>query len=337
MKFDKPRILVFPATYRCNARCAMCSIWKNEPAEELTIDQISKIFDDQLLANSVEFINLTGGECFLRKDLVEMVKLWVEKCPSLISIGIASNGFMTNRIVKDVERMVAAVLPSNVFLTIGFSFDGVGSVHDLVRGVKGGYDKMYATLQELKKMERMYWPKFGVGVGTNINSITIDSLDETRKFLKENGISTMYTPVVTSDLFFKNADERDSFELNEYQRSKALCFYEKLRSHGEIDSFYYKFVKNWLKFGKRAVGCPFQSSGLFIEPNGDVYPCKTFKKHKLGNLLESSFSEIWQESLMQPIYQEMTRHCGSCGCNCFIEKASFISKVKRIGYRTLLH
>lgn len=337
MIVDKPRILVFPVTYRCNAKCAMCKIWENDAGPELTIEQIREIFDDSLLSNSVEFINVTGGECFLRDDLVELIKIWVEKCPSLISIGIASNGFMTSRIVKTVERMVSAVLPSNVFLTIGFSFDGVGSVHDRVRRVPGGFERVCQTVQEMKKLERLYWPKLGVSVGTNINSISIESIQETRDFLKQRNISTTYTPVVTSDLFFNNVENRDNFELNQEQRINLLAFYEELRRCGEIDSFYYKFVQNWLRFGKRTVGCIFQTSGLFIEPNGDVYPCKTFKKLKLGNLLNSKFSDIWTESVMRPVYKEMMPHCGTCGCNCFLEKANLISKVKRKVYNTLFN
>ena len=51
-------------TYRCPMRCVMCNIWKNPTnrKEEL------KAEDLKCLPN-LKFINLTGGEPFIREDL----------------------------------------------------------------------------------------------------------------------------------------------------------------------------------------------------------------------------------------------------------------------------
>jgi hypothetical protein len=46
---DVPKILGLPVTYRCDAQCAMCSIWlKQKGAAELTLPQIDRFFAEPL-------------------------------------------------------------------------------------------------------------------------------------------------------------------------------------------------------------------------------------------------------------------------------------------------
>jgi len=335
-KLDRPRVLLFPVTYRCNAKCKMCNIWDIDPGAEISPADLDNILKDQSLANSIEFIDITGGECFLRKDLCELIRVFVNRCPNLITIDLASNGFATKRIVEAAEKMIAITLPSNIFLSIGLSFDGLGHVHDEVRGVPGGFDRMIETLEKLRCFEDLYSPKFAVGVGANINAITIDHLDDTYDYFRKHDIPASFTPVVSSDHFFQNADNKESFDLTPDMRKKAYDFFCKLKKDKYIDNFYFKFAKAWLLEGKRSVGCIFQGSGILLEPNGDVYPCMSFQKFKMGNLMETSFSEIWQQDRLEKIYQEMAGYCPRCGSDCFIEKASIKNRVKRNLYYNLL-
>ncbi len=59
----KPVDAVIAVTYRCNARCAMCGIWKSQPGPDLPPEVYRK------LPSSLRDVNLTGGEPFLRDDL----------------------------------------------------------------------------------------------------------------------------------------------------------------------------------------------------------------------------------------------------------------------------
>ena len=56
-------------TYRCNARCNMCSRYKepSRPEEEISVETIRKL-------PPMYFTNITGGEPFLREDLKEIVR-----------------------------------------------------------------------------------------------------------------------------------------------------------------------------------------------------------------------------------------------------------------------
>ena len=58
-------------TYRCNAKCYMCNTWQHpsKKSEEFTPDLVDKLPD------GLKFINITGGEPFIREDLDEIMAI----------------------------------------------------------------------------------------------------------------------------------------------------------------------------------------------------------------------------------------------------------------------
>ena len=56
-------------TYRCNAKCNMCDVWHypTKPSEEISLDVIKKLLE-------MFFVNVTGGEPFIRQDLPEIIR-----------------------------------------------------------------------------------------------------------------------------------------------------------------------------------------------------------------------------------------------------------------------
>ena len=78
-------------TYRCNARCSMCSRYKkpSRPDEEISIETIKKL-------PKMYFTNITGGEPFIRTDLKDIVRELYKKSDRIV---ISTNGLFTDRIV----------------------------------------------------------------------------------------------------------------------------------------------------------------------------------------------------------------------------------------------
>ena len=78
-------------TYRCNARCTMCSRYKapSRPEDEISVETIKKL-------PAMYFTNITGGEPFIRTDLKEIVRELYKKSDRIV---ISTNGFFTDRIV----------------------------------------------------------------------------------------------------------------------------------------------------------------------------------------------------------------------------------------------
>ena len=76
MKVFAPTDISIITTYRCPMQCKMCNIWKNPTDPRLEIQP-----EELEILPHVKFINITGGEPFIREDLDKIVEVF-RKSPS---------------------------------------------------------------------------------------------------------------------------------------------------------------------------------------------------------------------------------------------------------------
>ena len=81
-------------TYRCNAKCYMCNTWQHPTtkSQEFTPSLVDK------LPGELAFINITGGEPFLRNDIEQVIQIAITKAKRIV---ISTNGYFTDRIIKE--------------------------------------------------------------------------------------------------------------------------------------------------------------------------------------------------------------------------------------------
>ena len=141
--------LIHFVTNRCNARCAFCFYLEelNTPTDELTLAEVEKIAGQ---LGSLRGLLIGGGEPFLRKDLGDVIGVYVEQC-NVEVVQIPTNGFYTDRIITTVGRLISRFPHLN--LTISVSVDAVGEAHDVIRKVPGMFKKIQETLAALAKMK----------------------------------------------------------------------------------------------------------------------------------------------------------------------------------------
>ncbi len=132
---------VVAVTYRCDSRCNMCNIWKLPPGKQMPPDTYSFVPD------TLNDVNITGGEPFLRDDIVGLVRTIYEKAgkPRIV---ISTNGYQNRRIACAAPELMKIGRK----VGIAVSLDGIGDVHDRIRGVEGGFKKVLETLTQLKKL-----------------------------------------------------------------------------------------------------------------------------------------------------------------------------------------
>ena len=118
-----PTEMCLIVTYRCPMRCKMCNIWQQptEVSKEITVR-------DMEMLPKVKFINITGGEPFIREDLEEIVALAFRKADRVV---ISTSGWYEERIIK-----LAQIFPK---VGIRISIEGLSQVNDELRGRQGGY------------------------------------------------------------------------------------------------------------------------------------------------------------------------------------------------------
>ena len=123
-------------TYRCPMRCKMCNIWCNptQKSEEIKASDLRTL-------PKLKFINLTGGEPFIREDLEEIVEECYRHSPRIV---ISTSGWLEDKVIALAKRF------PNIGIRI--SIEGLSQKNDELRGHAGGFDKGLRTLLTLKHM-----------------------------------------------------------------------------------------------------------------------------------------------------------------------------------------
>jgi len=302
--------IVIAVTYGCNSKCKTCGIWqiKSDPSEELTLKDFSTISKARLLAKADE-ISLTGGEPFLRKDLVEIIKTLSSNSNARFSI--VSNGILKDKILSDVKEIVKNGVNS---LRIVLSLNGKSETHDEIRGVPGNYSKVMDTIDGLKK--------HGIEVSL-IFTITIENYDEISwayKLANELSIMINFFPEVNS-YKFRKINLREDF--NYKQKAEVLSQLKevyKKRKYYFFDDSVLLYI-NKMFANEQVCKCYAGLQSLFINPIGDVYPCEGFNNRRLsfGNIKEQGLDAIWRSEKAQAIREYIREgKCQPCYLACEI-------------------
>ena len=292
----KPEVASVAVTNRCNSHCIMCNMWrmsKENPEakrQELTQEEIIDIFSRPLFSELKE-LDLTGGEPQLRDDLVDitlgLAALKRSHLPRLRTIVLTSNGLMPDRVISNYHRILEGLKGSGIdFVTVA-SIDGIGAVHDKVRGTKNAFELASRTIDGLLELRDEYQNYF-IGLKTTILPVNIDSLDAILEFAKERRLFTIISPVFFTETRFRNAASKDSLELSTTDREKLLRFY---RREDLGTNYFYSRIRDFLITGRKCWSCTATYNYIFIESDGTVYPCELLSE-PLGNIREQSIEEI---------------------------------------------
>src|SRR5215204_1448941 len=121
-------------TYWCQYKCKTCNIWKRKPADELTTEEVRALVREN---PHVNWVDLTGGEIFLRPDIDDIFEAILTGWSRLAILHFPTNGFQTDRIVRSVERIARLRAAPQIVVTV--SLDGDEALNDEIRGIKGGF------------------------------------------------------------------------------------------------------------------------------------------------------------------------------------------------------
>jgi len=143
-----PSGLFFFITNICNQRCQHCfySAEMERPVTALTLPQIEKLC--RSIDGRISSVILCGGEPTIRNDLPEIAECFVDvaRVPSL---AITSNGFLQERLLQTVDRVLAS--KAKFELRIAISLDGWEKTHDLIRRTPGAFSRAVSTLKALEE------------------------------------------------------------------------------------------------------------------------------------------------------------------------------------------
>ena len=321
-RLSLPYRLSFILTYKCNYKCKICNIWARGPGEaEMTLPEIEEFF---LKNNYISWLNLGGGEIFLREDINEIADIIYTKLDNLVLLDFATTGFFTDRVLSFVERL-GRYKPKKLFITV--SLDGPKETHEWLRGIPGSWDKAIETFRGLRSMaSASFKPYLGYTLSKYNFDKFFDTVKAVKKAMPDIGLDEFHINLAqVSELYYQNEACLDaSWAFKEKDRISALLgsFLGQKRKAGNItlflESVYQSRLKQFLNTAKTPLHCRALSASCFIDPAWNVYPCVSYNK-VIANLKELGFDlrPVWQLAACRQLQKEILKSsCPNCWTPC---------------------
>uniref|UniRef100_A0A2U9IP99 PTO1314 family radical SAM protein n=1 Tax=Acidianus sulfidivorans JP7 TaxID=619593 RepID=A0A2U9IP99_9CREN len=292
-----PLIAGHKLLYACNLRCKMCPFWRRKDEVLLSIDEEVKIMN-VLKDSGVLFMGFEGGEPFLRKDIGDILM----ESSKRFYTSVVSNGWLLKDRVKEIEDYV-----DHVFV----SLDGIGDVHDNIRGVRGSFDRAVSSIKECKSR----------GLNTSISfTLTKDNLNQVLDVVylaKKIGITINIDVAYDYSTAERLSPERSELKavLEALMRLKDSKEYRSVIINSK--DYFISILNSW--YGNIPWVCkPWIT--INIDPQGRiVLPCYTLSEYS-GNkrVWEVNVIKLWQEYNWEKYYS-----CNKCALSCYLEPSLF--------------
>jgi len=295
-----PTDAIIALTYRCDARCEMCNIWQLKPQEFLSIDDYAKV------PSSLKDINISGGEAFMRSDVVDIVKVIHAKCDNP-RIVVSTNGFRTEKIVSAMEEL-RRTIPN---IGVGVSLDGIGETHNRIRGVKHAWENATATLKQLR--ERGFT---NIRIGFTAMNENVHEMRQVYDFANEMGVQFTTAVAQNSEIYFSTQVNTDVSNETLYDALGYVMTHE-LRSYHPKRWLRAYFESGTLVFNRekrRILECRAGIDFFYLAPEGIVYPCLTIPS-PMGDLKGNSFETVWESPQAAQVRREIAG-CQQCWMIC---------------------
>ncbi len=321
-----PISLTISVTNQCNSKCKTCSIWRRYSdhqqlrATEFTVEEFDKTFDN--FGGKIFWATLSGGEPFMRKDIVEIFETLCLNCHPAV-VNIPSNGLLSSVIEGNVKRMMEK--NCNTDLTLNLSLDGVGDKHEKIRGIPGNFERVLDTYERLRSLKAEF-PRLQVGIHTVISKYNIANAVEIYDFAKGLAADSYITEMAEHRTELFNQDDDITPDSEAYakfaERLSDSIRRDHLHSERKVSKLtqgfrlkYYKFAAQVLRENRQVLPCYAGYASCQITPFGDVWPCCILGYDKtMGNLRESNynFNDIWQSRKANEIRKQIKNK--QCAC-----------------------
>lgn len=285
-----PVNLILHVTSRCNCSCKFCFVKKKITSgmDDLNLSEIKKI---SKYFKKLIWLNISGGEPFIREDLEDICFMFYENSrPEWLSI--PTNGSFPSRIKIMCDSLLRKI---NIPLSIEISIDGIGELHDMVRNFPGAFNcalETYSLLKALKKKYRNLYLK----VITVVNNENIDYLENIIKYVRKN----MSDIFLHTFIFARSAANKNDLVLvnkDKLFNKKAILMKTAEVSNNTsvfpdivLQTLRQKVLEinlRTLQENRQIIPCLADKVDIVIWPNGDVSFCE--RGTRIGNLRDCDF------------------------------------------------
>lgn len=313
---NKPQLksIYYYISSRCNLKCRHC--WINplqssssslNHEDDLSLKQISDTID-QSKELGLKLVKLTGGEPFLRSDILKVIELIDSK---QMTLHIETNGTLIDQEVIDLLKKVQK---NNTGFFISISLDGSKEAHDDLRGVNGAYERTLKVIGEL--LNNGIKPQLIMSLYKK-NS---DDLKEVIKYAESSKAHSLklnfINPVLRGEMLKNSGEILDVEEILDIHHKVCVrnVYNTSLNIFSNVPPVFSPLsqIKNMGRCGLHSI--------MGLLSNGDVSLCGVGQHKKsliVGNVKHQSVETLWNESglfenLREQIPKDLKGICSRC-------------------------
>jgi MoaA/NifB/PqqE/SkfB family radical SAM enzyme len=313
--------LILFVTTRCNCKCEHCFYWRQlQEGKDLSLGNIKKIAQT---SGKFRTLMISGGEPFLRNDLVEIAK-YFSHYAGIENFAIPTNGVKTDIIVDCVHSICRQINETQI--KINLSLDGPEKIHDKIRGRKGVHRKAINTLNELLKLKSAV-SNLEVNITSVVCQANISVIQEFVEHMKKYKIDNHNVEIIRGEA--KNPEYNLNREkliqvyldtLKCAESSSAVNQTGYLHHIGSGKKLIEAEIKknNILHSSNWPVACSAGKSICVVEPNGDMRACEL--RSCIANIssFDYSLKALMNSSEMQIERNQIKKDECFCTHGCFL-------------------
>ncbi len=282
-----PISLTLSLTNHCNHRCKTCSVYDNLQ-DDLSLDEYEKIF--RSIGRGVYYLTVSGGEPFLRADLVDICRLAKRYLDPKVIL-IPTNGILHERVPDRVREILEIFRDRQV--VINLSLDGIGAQHDFIRGKVGAFERALLTFSGLKAIDA---PNLTRGIHTVVSKFNVADFETIHAQLAALEPDSLITEVAENreELFTVQHDITPDPDAYDRAVETMLREMDRRRPRGVarlVAAFRRQYYRNAARIVRTKRQYPACQAGFMlahISPSGEVWACCT-EARSFGNLREFGY------------------------------------------------
>ncbi len=300
--------LIVHVTNHCNFRCEHCFVDFETPKRDLPAETYARLAED---AGSLFWLDIGGGEPFIRKDLAQIIGAF--RCKI---VHIPTNGSLLPQMLGQLQEIRRRQPAAE--LLIGLSVDGLEAAHDRMRGQPGSYRQVWEAFDAIRALD----PRINIKITTVITNknfaeiLPLMRIVQERKADFHSVILLRGTPPAPDVALPALAELRrigpEMFSILEsYQYGRSTIAARILRNYHR---FLWNVSLDVLEQQTQVIPCYAGRSHMVVWADGGVSSCEMLGT--VGNLKEQRFRDVVAGDAMRAQVRSIRNKECHCTHNC---------------------
>ncbi|MGB5750162.1 MAG: polysaccharide pyruvyl transferase family protein, partial [Desulfobacterales bacterium] len=242
-------------------------------------------------------------------DIIEIVDSVVKTLPKIQHIYLITNALQSKTVCQAITSLKNVCHEQDVKLNVMVSLDGIGEIHDRVRGRIGNFDSAVRVLDFLQASDAAD----STSIGCTVIKANVYGIEGLLDWCMKREIHAYFRLGIPHRRLY-NLSKLKPFDLSFQENFHFANFLDYLQANYEKKAskrLFYKSLRNQIIYKKnRSVSCLWQSSGITLSARGEISYCAV-ESDTLGNALAENPNKIYWGN-QKHLSEIIKNKCNSC-------------------------